>query len=79
MLVLTRKLNEKIAIGEDIVVHILEIKGSQVRIGIEAPKGVGVHRQEVYERIQAENRSATQVQPDDLDRLEGLCFPVSGT
>lgn len=54
MLILTRRVGESLIIGDDIVVSVLEIKGNQVRIGIEAPKNVSVHRNEVYERIQAE-------------------------
>lgn len=72
MLVLTRKSGQRISIGDDIVVHVLEIRGSQVRVGVEAPGGIGVHRYEVYERIQAENRSAALTAQDDLTGAEGL-------
>ena len=51
MLILTRKLNEKTMIGDDISVTILGVKGNQVRIGIDAPKEVEVHREEVYQKI----------------------------
>jgi len=51
MLVLTRKMNEAIVIGENIVVTVIDIRGDKIRLGIEAPKHVSVHRQEVYERI----------------------------
>lgn len=54
MLILTRRVGESLVIGDDIVVSVLEMKGNQVRLGIEAPKSVTVHRKEVYERIQAE-------------------------
>lgn len=54
MLVLTRRLEETIKIGADITVTILGIKGSQIRIGIEAPKDVQVHREEVFNRIKTE-------------------------
>ena len=54
MLILTRRLNEVLVIGDDITVTVLEIKGNQVRLGIEAPSDVAVHRQEIYERIQSE-------------------------
>lgn len=54
MLILTRKLGEVICIGKDTRVMILGIKGYQVRIGIEAPRSVGVHREEVYNRIKIE-------------------------
>ena len=52
MLVLTRKLGESIAIGDDIKVSIIEIKGKQVRLGIEAPQQTAVHREEIYQKIQ---------------------------
>ncbi len=52
MLVLSRKLNEQIVIAENIVITVVEIRGDKVRLGIEAPKNVPVHRQEVYEAIQ---------------------------
>ena len=58
MLILSRKINEKIMIGEDISITIIEIRGDQVKIGVEAPKSVKVFRQEVYEAIQNENRAA---------------------
>ena len=54
MLVLSRKKDEKIIIGDDIVVMIIEIRGDKVRLGISAPKEITVHRQEVYEAIKAE-------------------------
>jgi carbon storage regulator len=54
MLILTRRAGEAIHIGNDIVVRVLSIKGGQVRIGIDAPKGVDVHRDEIYQRIQKE-------------------------
>lgn len=53
-LVLTRRPDESVIIGDDIVVRVLAINGQQVRLGIEAPKDVPVHRDEVYERIRAE-------------------------
>jgi len=60
MLILSRRLNEKLVIGDGIVVSIVEIKGDQVRLGIEAPKDVKVFRQEVYDAIQEENRRAAR-------------------
>lgn len=54
MLILTRRINETLCIGDEIRVTVLGIQGNQVRIGIDAPKEVPVHRQEVYERVQAE-------------------------
>ncbi|OHD19819.1 MAG: carbon storage regulator [Spirochaetes bacterium GWB1_59_5] len=58
MLILSRKLNEKIVIGDGVVISIVEIRGDQIKLGIEAPKTVKVYRQEVYDAIQSENRLA---------------------
>ena len=58
MLILSRKINEKIMIGEEISVSIIEIRGDQVRLGVDAPKNVKVYRQEVFDAIKAENRAA---------------------
>lgn len=58
MLVLSRKKNESIMIGDDIEIVVIEIKGDQIKLGVKAPKNVTVHRAEVYEEIQAENRKA---------------------
>jgi carbon storage regulator len=58
MLILTRKLGESIAIGDDIKITFLDIKGKQLRIGIEAPKHVSVHRDEIYQAIQEQNLQA---------------------
>ena len=55
MLILTRRVGETITIGEDVKVTVLGVKGNQVRIGIDAPKSVAVHREEIYERIKNEN------------------------
>jgi len=72
MLILTRKLGERITIGDDISVTLLEIKGSQVRLGIEAPKGIGIYRQEIYERIRQQNLSASEVTAYDLSEADSL-------
>ena len=60
MLVLSRHRDEAIMIGDDIVVTIVDIRGDKVRLGIDAPSDIPVHRQEVYEAIQRENRKAEQ-------------------
>ena len=66
MLIITRKLGERITIGDDIVVTLLNIKGGQVRLGIEAPRHIAVHREEIFERIRKENLASSRIQPSDL-------------
>ena len=61
MLILSRKTDEKIKIGEDITLTISEIRGDQVKIGVEAPKNVKVFRQEVFNAIKNENKSAAEI------------------
>lgn len=56
MLILTRRVGETLMVGDEVTVSVLGIKGNQVRIGINAPKEVSVHREEIYERIKAEER-----------------------
>jgi len=60
MLILSRKVNEKIMIGDDISISIIDIRGDQIRIGVDAPKSVKVFRQEVFDAIKAENKAAAQ-------------------
>lgn len=61
MLILTRRVGESLIIGDDVVVNVLGVKGNQVRIGVDAPKNVSVHREEIYDRIQAEKDSGKAV------------------
>lgn len=72
MLVLTRKLGEKIQIGDNISILIMDIKGKQVRLGIEAPSEIKVHREEIYKRIKEENIKASNIELSELNKLEKL-------
>ncbi len=69
MLVLTRKAGEGIIIGDSISIKIIEIKGGNIRIGIDAPRETKIYRQEVFDRIKQENVEATNWNLDDLDAL----------
>ena len=62
MLILTRRAGETVMIGEDIAITVLGVKGNQVRIGINAPRDVAVHREEIYDRIQSE-KAAEEAPP----------------
>ena len=73
MLVLTRKLGENIRIGDSVKITVLEVRSGQVKLGIEAPPEVKVHREEIYARIQEESRRARQ------DKPEGEPSPDTGT
>lgn len=66
MLILTRKIGEAVKIGDDIEVSIIGVKGNQVRLGINAPNDVAVHREEIYERIKQDGQSAAKPKaPED--------------
>lgn len=69
MLVLSRQRDESIIIGDNVVVTIVDVRGDKVRLGIEAPIEIPVHRQEVYEAIQRENRQAAQMKPEDAQQV----------
>ena len=77
MLVLSRKLGESIVIAGNIVVKVMRVDGEVVKLGIEAPAAVPVHRQEVYEAIQRENMQAGRLDPKDA-RAIGKPFPNNG-
>jgi carbon storage regulator len=72
MLVLSRQRDETIMIGDDIEVTVVDIRGDKVRLGINAPKEISVHRKEVYDAIRRENRAAAQVRPEDIPGLPRL-------
>ena len=69
MLILTRRVGETVMIGHDVTVTVLGVKGNQVRIGVNAPKSVAVHREEIYALIQEQNRAAAQSSPMNPDVL----------
>lgn len=80
MLILTRKLGESIAIGDRIKVSLLEVQGKQVKIGVMAPPEVAIHRQEIFEKIQQENRRAAGSCEQDLRQLKNILRnPVPGS
>ncbi|MCA9203979.1 MAG: carbon storage regulator CsrA [Pirellulaceae bacterium] len=70
MLVLSRHRDESIMIGDDVVVTIVDIRGDKVRLGIEAPQDIPVHRQEVYEAIKRENQRAAGMRPAETRDLK---------
>jgi len=72
MLILARRINESIMIGDQVEISIVDIKGDQVKLGINAPRTVKVYRQEVYRAIQEENVAAAKAAPDKLPSLDGL-------
>jgi carbon storage regulator len=67
MLILTRRVGETVMIGNDVTVTILGVKGNQVRVGINAPKNVAVHREEIYERIKHEQQQGDSGEPHDKE------------
>ena len=71
MLVLSRKRNEAIQIGEDIEVEVIAIEGDQVKLGIRAPKSVDIYRQEIYADVKDQNNQAAHIDPNLLAFLKG--------
>lgn len=63
MLILTRRVGETVMIGDEVTITVLGVKGNQVRVGINAPKSLGVHREEIYERIKREQQGDTAGKP----------------
>ena len=72
MLVLARRINESIMIGDDIEVVVVDVKGDQIKLGIRAPRNVHVHRAEIYREIQNQNRQAAVSSPEALKGLKDL-------
>jgi carbon storage regulator len=66
MLILTRRVGETLMIGNDVTVTVLGVKGNQVRIGINAPKNIAVHREEIYERVKREQENGNAMAPTEV-------------
>lgn len=67
MLILTRRVGESVVIGDKVSVTVLGVKGNQVRLGVNAPRDVSVHREEIYAKIQQEGEASTEESPPDSD------------
>ena len=76
MLVLTRRANQSIMIGHEIVVTVLEVRGDQVRLGIKAPRSIDVHREEIFAQLQQANRDAVKPSKAALDSLQSIKPPA---
>ena len=72
MLILTRRVGETLMIGDDVTVTVLGVKGNQVRIGVNAPKEIAVHREEIYERIQREQENAAAQGNDPVQENDAV-------
>jgi carbon storage regulator len=71
MLILTRRVGEVVMIGNDVTVTVLGVKGNQVRIGVNAPRDIAVHREEIFERIKREEQDGVSTRPDKPDNGQG--------
>ena len=78
MLVLSRQRDETIMIGDEIEITVVDIRGDKVRLGINAPRTIQVHRKEVYEAIRRENAEAAQIQIDDLSAADKTLHQRNG-
>ena len=76
MLILARRIDERIVIGDQIKISVVEIRGDQVKLGVDAPRSVKVYRHEVYEAIQRENVAAAAVMPDAMPELPEISPPA---
>ena len=79
MLVLSRQRDESIIIGDNVQITVVDIRGDKVRLGIIAPADISVHRKEVYDAIQRENRKAAGVAPEELPKLAATPPQPNGT
>jgi carbon storage regulator len=77
MLVLTRRAGESIVIGNDVVVTVLDVRGGQIRIGIDAPRNLAVHRLEIYQQVLAENQAAASSTDPSVPLLQTKASSVN--
>ena len=75
MLVLTRRAGESVMIGDNVIITVLEARGDVIRLGIEAPREVQVHREEVYRELQAANREAASPTEDEVEAVAKMMRP----
>lgn len=75
VLVLTRRVNQSIVIGDGVVVTVLEVRGDQIRLGIQAPRSVPVHREEVYRELVETNQAAASPSPKSMEELGSIRKP----